>query len=91
MGKYKPRCEYNYVIKFDNNRYWKGQGGRLTRFLRSASFLREIDISGKNLVFIINKIKKLHPNIVHYKIIKVHFEEEIVFNSDLSEKYKLKD
>lgn len=44
-----------YVVQFENGYYWKGQGAKITKELRSAAFLRKCDIEGYNFSHIKQK------------------------------------
>lgn len=65
--------EICYVVQFEDGSYWKGQGAKLTKELRSASFLRKCDIEGINLDHIKWQVESKY-NLKEPKIIKVKLE-----------------
>lgn len=62
-----------YVVQFEDGSYWKGQGGKTTKELRSASFLRKCDVENENLAHIIRIAKRYH-GLCEPKILKVTIE-----------------
>lgn len=62
-----------YVVQFEDGSYWKGQGARITRELRSASFLRECDVVGINLEHI-KDMAEMKYNLTTPKVLKVKLE-----------------
>ena len=64
-----------YVVIFDNKYYWKGQGGKTTTNLRSASFLRKCDVEKYNLDHIL-RMGARATNYKSYDIKKVKISVE---------------
>lgn len=63
----------SYVVRFEDGSYWKGQGAKITKELRSASFLRECDVQGYSLDHIKWMVEKKY-GLTNLKIIKVKIE-----------------
>lgn len=64
-----------YVVKFENGTYWKGQGGKITPNLISASFLRKSSIENKSDIEHIKRIVKMKYGLSEPKIMSVEIEE----------------
>lgn len=62
-----------YVVQFEDGSYWKGKGGKVTKDLRGASFLRKCDVENENLEHI-TRIAKRYHNLYEPKILKVTIE-----------------
>ena len=64
-----------YVVQFENGYYWKGQGAKITKELRSASFLRKCDVeeTGDNFRHI-KWMAERNYNLVEPTILKVKIE-----------------
>lgn len=64
-----------YVVQFENGYYWKGQGAKITKELRSASFLRKCDVeeTGDNFRHI-KRMAKMEYNLLEPKVLKVKIE-----------------
>ena len=63
-------CAEAYVIQFEDGSYWKGQGGKITKDLRSASFLRECDIKNKDNLKHISRMIEKYYNLHTLNILK---------------------
>ena len=59
-----------YVVQFEDGSYWKGQGAKITKELRSASFLRRCDVTGAGFDHI-KRMAKREYGLVEPKIVKV--------------------
>lgn len=70
-----------YVVQFEDGSFWKGQGAKITKELRSASFLRECDIRGTNFDHI-KRMAKRNYNLVEPKILRVKIEILGVITND---------
>ena len=62
-----------YVVQFENGYYWKGQGAKITKELRSAAFLRKCDIEGYNFSHI-KWMAERNYNLLEPKVLKVKIE-----------------
>ena len=62
-----------YVVQFENGYYWKGQGAKITKELRSTAFLRKCDIEGYNFSHIKSEAKYKY-NLHDPKILKIRLE-----------------
>lgn len=61
-----------YVIQFEDGSYWKGQGGKITKELRSASFLRECDIKNIDNLTHISRMCERYYNLHTLNILKIN-------------------
>ena len=59
-----------FVIQFEDGSYWKGQGAKITKELRSASFLRACDVKGSGFDHI-KRMAKRNYNLEAPKVVKV--------------------
>lgn len=59
-----------YVVQFEDGSYWKGQGAKITKELRSASFLRACDVKGSGFDHI-KRMAKREYGLTEPKIVKV--------------------
>lgn len=62
-----------YVVQFENGYYWKGQGAKITKELRSAAFLRKCDIEGYNFSHIRTEARYKY-NLLEPKVLRVRIE-----------------
>lgn len=62
-----------YVVQFENGYYWKGQGAKITKELRSAAFLRKCDIEGYNFSHIRTEARYKY-NLYEPKVLRVKIE-----------------
>lgn len=64
-----------YVVKFEDGSYWKGKGGKITKNLQGASFLRECDVRNKEDLYHIKRIVERYYGLKEPKVIIVDIEE----------------
>lgn len=70
-----------YVVQFENGYYWKGQGAKITKELRSAAFLRKCDIEGYNFSHIKTEARYKY-NLHEPRVLKVKIEIVGEFNDE---------